>query len=103
MLTHKKKRIDIVVEAPLLGRVIALLDQIGVSGYTVVPALAGRGKDGPWHRDGLVGRAGSMVLIFTIIDESRVDAVVEPLFKLVSRQIGVLTVCDVEVLRSEHF
>jgi PII-like signaling protein len=103
MKTHPKKRIDIMVEEPLMTRILALLDQHGVSGYTVLAALAGRGKDGAWHRDGLVGRAGSIVQISCILDESRVDAVLEPLFKVVSQQIGIVTVCDVAVIRPEHF
>jgi PII-like signaling protein len=103
MKTYAKKRIDIMVEAPLMARVLALLDDRGVSGYTVIPAIAGRGESGSWHRDGLVGRAGAVVLVFCILDASRVDAVLEPLFKLVSRQIGIVTVSDVEVIRPDHF
>ena len=103
MKTHLKKRIDIMVEAPLMQRVLNLLDQQNVSGYTVLPVLAGRGKDGAWHRDGVVGRAGALVMIFCILDEQRVDEVLEPLFKLVSRQIGIVTVSDVQVIRAEHF
>jgi PII-like signaling protein len=103
MKTHLKKRIDIMVEAPLMQRVLNLLDQQNVSGYTVLPVLAGRGKDGAWHRDGVVGRAGALVMIFCILDEQRVDEVLEPLFKLVSRQIGIVTVSDVQVIRAEYF
>jgi PII-like signaling protein len=103
MKTYPKKRIEIMVEAPLLTRAIAVLDELKVSGYTVLPALAGRGKDGSWHRDGLVGRVGSVVQIFCIVDESRVDEILEPLFKLISRQIGIVTVSDVQVIRPEHF
>lgn len=103
MKTHLKKRIDIMVEAPLMQRVLALLDQQGVSGYTVLPVLAGRGKDGAWHRDGVVGRAGALVMIFCILDERRVDEVLDPLFALVSRQIGIVTVSDVHVIRTENF
>jgi PII-like signaling protein len=103
MKTFPKKRIDIMVEAPLMQRVLNLLDQQNVSGYTVLPVLAGRGKDGAWHRDGVVGRAGALVMIFCILDEQRVDEVLEPLFKLVSRQIGVVTVSDVQVIRAEYF
>ena len=103
MKTYPKKRIDIMVEAPLMQRVLTVLDQQGVSGYTVLPVLAGRGKDGAWHRDGVVGRAGALVTIFCILDEARVDEVLQPLFKLVSRQIGIVTVSDVEVIRTEHF
>ena len=103
MQTYAKKRIDIMVEEPLMKRIITLLDQQGVSGYTVLPALAGRGQDGAWHRDGLVGRAGSVVQISCILDEARVDTVLEPLFKVVSRQIGIVTISDVQVIRPEHF
>ncbi len=103
MKTFAKKRIDITVEDPLTKRVIELLDQQEVSGYTVLPALAGRGHDGAWHRDGLVGRAGSVVQIFCILDEGRVDSVLEPLFTLLSRQIGIVTVSDVQVIRPDHF
>ena len=103
MKTFPKKRIDIMVEAPLMKRVIALLDEQAVGGYTVLPVHAGRGKTGAWHRDGMVGRAGALVMIFCIIDESRVDEVLEPLFALVSRQIGIVTVSDVQVIRSGHF
>ncbi|MDX2259938.1 MAG: DUF190 domain-containing protein [Hyphomicrobiaceae bacterium] len=103
METFRKKRIDIMVEAPLMQRVLTLLDEHGVSGYTVLPVLAGRGKDGAWHRDGIVGRAGALVMIFCILDEARVGAVLEPLFALVSRQIGIVTVSDVEVVRGAQF
>jgi PII-like signaling protein len=103
MKTFPKKRIDIMVEAPLMQRVLNLLDQQNVSGYTVLPVLAGRGKDGAWHRDGVVGRAGALVMIFCILDEQRVDEVLEPLFKLVSRQIGIVTISDVQVIRAEYF
>lgn len=103
MQTYPKKRIDIMVEVPLLERVLDLLDQLNVSGYTVVPAIAGRGKSGRWHRDGIISRAGTVVQIFCILDESRVSAVLEPLFKLVSRQIGIVTVSDVQVIRGDHF
>lgn len=91
------------VEAPLMQRVLNLLDQQNVSGYTVLPVLAGRGKDGAWHRDGVVGRAGALVMIFCIVDEQRMDDVLEPLYKLVSRQIGIVTVSDVQVIRAEYF
>lgn len=103
MKTYPKKRIDIMVERPLLERVLALLDQQGVGGYTVLPAMAGRGRDGSWHRDGLVGRAGSVVLVFCILDESRIEHLLQPLFALVERQIGIVTVSDVQVIRPEHF
>jgi PII-like signaling protein len=103
METFPKKRIEIMVETPLMSRVIDILDDLGVSGYTVIPAIAGRGQDGPWHRDGQVGRVGSVVQIVCIVDESKENDVLDPLFRLVSRQIGIVTVSDVRVVRAEYF
>ncbi len=103
MQTFPKKQIEIMIEAPALNRVLEFLDAEGVSGYTVFPAMAGKGRDGAWHRDGLVGRVGSVVKIVCILDENRCDALLEPLFALVKRQIGIVTVSDVAVIRPDHF
>ncbi|MFM1815070.1 MAG: hypothetical protein RLZ98_1765 [Pseudomonadota bacterium] len=103
MRTYPKKRIDIMVEAPLMNRVISILEQNGAGGYTVMPAIAGKGKDGSWHRDGLVGRVGAVVQVFCIIDESELDDILTPLFSLVSQQIGIVTISDVQVIRPDHF
>ncbi len=103
MQTYRKKRIEIMVEAPLMDRVIDILEDQAVSGYTVLPAIAGRGKSGRWHRDGLVGRVGSVVQVVCVVDEGRVDDILQPVFKLVSRQIGIVTLLDVEVIRGDQF
>jgi PII-like signaling protein len=103
MQMHPKQRIEITVEAPVLGRLLDLLDRLAVTGYTVLPALAGRGREGTWRRSGLVSEAGRMVVVVCILDEARVDEVLDPIFGLVSRQIGIVTLSDVEVVRQERF
>jgi PII-like signaling protein len=103
MHIHPKKRLEIVLEAPVLNRMLALLDRLAVTGYTVMPALAGRGQGGSWSRDGLVGEAGRMVVVFCIIDAARVDPVLDAVFAMVERQIGIVSVSDVGVVRPTHF
>lgn len=103
MQMHRKKRLEIVIEAPIVDRLVALLDKAGVTGYTVTPALAGRGHDGSWRHDGQVTATGQMHVVVSIIDPGRVDEVVAQVYPLVSRQIGILAVSDVEVVRKEHF
>ena len=41
--------------------------------------------------------------VFCIVDETRVDAVLEPLFKMVSHQIGIVTISDIQVIRRDQF
>lgn len=103
MQTYPKKRIELVIETPLLRRVTERLDQAGVSGYTVHPIIAGRGPSGDWTADSLIGDAGHMVSVVCIVDPGRVDALLEQLFAIVRRQIGFVTVSDVSVVRAERF
>lgn len=103
MKTHLKKRIEIVVEAPALRRLLKALDQAEVTGYTVTPALAGRGQGGSWSGEGLAGEAGRMVVVACITDAARVDAVLEASYAILSRQIGIVSIADVEVIRADHF
>jgi nitrogen regulatory protein PII len=103
MQMHRKKRLEIVIEAPIVDRLVALLDKAGVTGYTVTPALAGRGREGKWRREGQVTATGQMHVIMSIIDPGRVDEVVEQVYPLVSRHIGILSVADVDVIRKDYF
>lgn len=104
MQTHPKKRVEIIVEAPALNRVLRFLEEHHVSGYTVIPALAGCGDSGRiWSREGQVGNAGRMVAILMIIDEARLAPLFDRLYAMVSRQIGVISVSDCAVVRDERF
>ena len=103
MKTYPKKRIAIVIEQPALNRVLDKLDSLAVSGYTVYPVIAGRGREGSWRADGMVSDFGRMVSVVCVCDPSKVEAIVEPIFQIVSRQVGIITIQDCEVIRSEHF
>lgn len=103
MQTYLKKRIDLIIEMPLLRRVTERFDKAGVSGYSVLPVIAGRGNSGPWTADGQVSGYGQMAAVVCIVDAARVDAVLEEVFAVVKRQIGFVTVSDVAVIRPERF
>jgi nitrogen regulatory protein PII len=103
MQTFPKKRIEIVVEAPLLRRITAKLDETGVTGWSVVPILAGHGRDGDWSAAGQISAAAQMVMLISIVDAGRLDAVLDGVFAVVSHQIGFVTVSDVAVVRPERF
>lgn len=103
METFAKKKLEIIVEQPVLGRVLDLLDQLAVTGYTVVPAMAGRGREGSWRDEGAITDTGQMVVVMCLLDESRIQAVLEPVYKVVRRQIGIVAISDVQVIRRDHF
>jgi len=103
MQTHKAKQVVITIEAPMQRRLRAALEQADVTGYSVLPVIGGSGRSGSWSAEGQVGLAGGMVQVSCIIRPDRLDALLESVFAVVERHIGVVTVTDCEVLRAERF
>ena len=101
--TFKKKRLSIIIEAPFLHRLLGILDDLDVPGYTAIPALAGRGAGGPWRADSLSSDAGRMVQVVIVLDESKVPDVLRAVRGVLQRQMGIVSMMDVEVLRPELF
>jgi nitrogen regulatory protein PII len=100
---HVKKRIDIIVETPLLRSIIGRLDQAGVTGYSVLPILEGRGMVNTWSAEGQISDTTTMVDLFCIVDAAQVDAIIGAIIGPVRAHIGFLTVSDVSVVRPERF
>jgi nitrogen regulatory protein PII len=102
MQTHDAKRVEIIIEAPMEGRLTDALMRAGVTGFTVLPVLGGSGRSGQWSREGQVGRSG-MVAVVCLIRPERLDALLDAAFAVVERHIGVVSVSDAQVLRAERF
>jgi len=102
MELFRKKRIEIVVEAPLQGRVATLIEQAGATGYTVLPALAGLGRGGPWREGEIIGTQ-HMVVVMTIVAPDIADKVLDALKPMLGRYTAILAVSDVDVVRTELF
>ena len=103
MQTHDAKRVAIIIETPMKRRLVAAIEEAGVTGYSILPVEGGSGRSGPWSRESQVGRAGGMSQVICIIRPDRLDALLEGIFSVVERHIGVVTVSDVQVLRAELF
>ena len=103
MQTHEAKRVAIIIEAPMQSRLTQAMERAGVTGYSILPVLGGSGRSGAWSREGQVGRAGGMVQVVCIIRPERLDPLLEEIFKVVERHIGVVAVSNCEVLRAERF
>lgn len=102
--TFPKKRLSIIIETPFLSRLEKILQEDAkVGAYTVFPAMAGAGRSGCWSRDTQSSDAGTMVQVVVVLDESHLPAVLRPVREVLDKQIGILTLTDVEVLRPELF
>ena len=87
----------------MASRLRAAIEEVGVTGYSVLPVLGGSGRSGSWNRDDSVTRGAGMVQVVCIIRADRLDAMLEAAFAIVEEHIGVVTVSDCEVLRAERF
>ena len=85
------------------SRIVERLDQANVSGYSIMPIIAGRGHENSWNADGQVSNANQMVAIVCITDASKIDSLMDSVFSLISDQIGFVTISDVSVVRPERF
>ncbi len=103
MQTHKAKRVAIIIENMMQSRLTDVMEQAGVTGYSILPVMGGSGRSGRWNRDDQVSRAGGMVQVVCIVRPERVDSLLEAVFSVVERHFGVVSVSDCEVLRAERF
>jgi PII-like signaling protein len=102
MQLHTRKKLEIAIAAAYVSRVGEMLDRNGVSGFTVLPAVMGRGSSGDWREDSLSG-ADQHVVIMAIMKPETADALLADLQKLFQTYRGIATVTDVQVMRAERF
>jgi PII-like signaling protein len=103
MKLHDAKRVAIIIEAPMQERLTNAMEKAGVTGYSVLPVLAGSGQSGKWSADDRIGKAGGLVQVICIVRPEAIDRLIEYAFPLVERHIGIITVADCQVLRPERF
>lgn len=103
MQMHQAKRVEITIEAVMQSRLTDALNEVEVTGYTILPVLGGSGRSGQWDRSGQVSRASGMVQVICIIRPERLDGLLEAAFSVVEKHIGIISVTDCHVLRAERF
>ncbi len=100
---HTRHRIELIIERMAYNRACRILEASGMTGYTVLPAMAGYGNGNRWQRDTDISASRDMVAIISIGDEERVRSSLEQISGLLGAHIGVVTVTQVEVLRPDRF
>lgn len=99
----EKKRLELIIEKPALTRACRILEEAGVTGYTVFSAVAGYGAGMRWQRGTDLSASRDMVMILSVIDHDIVEKAIANLENLIGSHIGLLSLSDVTVLRDEKF
>ncbi len=99
---HQRKRIEIVVERVRAEEVTTLLDRLGATGWTILPVLAGRGRQGVRQGGDLSGVLDNVVVV-CIASEAVTAKVVEAREELLGARPAIVSITECTVLRAEHF
>lgn len=96
-----RKRIEILVDSPLVRRVTAAFDAAGITGWSVLPVTSGSGRDGRWREELVTGADKSLIL--TIASSEKAGVLAETLAPILTSHGLLLTMWDVEVIRGDRF
>lgn len=99
----EKKRLELIIEKMALKRACRVLDDAGVKGYTIVPAIAGRGTNTKWNADTDFSDSSEMVVIIAIGHDDLISLALEKLDNVLNTHIGVVNVSTTWVRRGERF
>lgn len=99
--TFKRKRIDILVDAPLCDWLVGQAAEAGIAHHSLLPVHSGKGRGGAWQDDGYGAVAKRMFVAVT--NKAKVGDLLERIAGHIERYGLVITVYDVEVVRGERF
>ena len=99
--TVVRKRIEILTDVALVRRVTDVIDRAGITGWTVTPVQSGKGRDGRWREERVMGT--DKCLILTIASSDKAMAFAEDLSPILTSHGLLLSMWDVEVIRGERF
>jgi hypothetical protein len=97
-----RRRIEVLVDAPLMRRVLAAAATAGVTGYTLLPTLGGAGESGSWSDDQVSG-AESKIMFLTVTSEQKAEALINALTPLLESHGLILMTSVVDVVRGGKF
>ena len=102
MQLYKKKKIEIVVEAARVQKILAMLEAEGAKGYTIIPQVSGKGHRGI-RDEAHVSDVFRNVLIIVIAAEDVAERIIQNAQPLLENYAGIIYVTDIQVVRDEHF
>ena len=100
--TVPRKRIEILVDTPLVPRVVTLLKAVDISGWSLIHVDSGGGRTGEWQQDDVTG-ASTKTIVLAIASDIKTDELIDAIAPLLDSYGMLLTVGDVQVVRGERF
>lgn len=96
-----RKRIEILTDKALVKRVTSAIDKVGITGWTVTPVESGKGREGRWREERVMGT--DKVLVLTIAPEDKAMQLAEDIAPILTSHGLLFSMWDVQVIRGERF
>ena len=96
-----RKRIEILTDKALVKRVTEAIDAAEITGWTITPVESGKGRDGHWREERVMGT--DKVFVLTVAPEDKAMKLAESLAPILTSHSLLLTMWDVQVIRGERF
>ena len=96
-----RKRIEIITDLEFADWLADEAEAVGITHFTIVPTLAGKGNHGRWRNDG-VGSQGKCLFI-SVTSAERTAALIDRIGPMLSDYRIVMDIADVQVLRGDRF
>lgn len=100
--TVQRRRIEVLVDAPLVQRIADAAGDVGITGYTLLPTLGGSGHRGRWSDDQVTG-AEAKVMLIAVTSEEKAAAFTDALAPLLDSHGLLLMTSVVDVVRGGKF
>ena len=97
------KKLEIILEGEHLGFATDLLDRAGVSGYTIVNNLSGKGNQGYHEGHIMFNEEDVLDMIIVAVPDDLVPVILEGLAPFYEEHSGVVFISDIQVTRPVKF
>lgn len=98
----KRRRIEVLVDRPLVPLIMEAAKTAGIAGYSLVPVLGGAGLSGTWSDDEISGAQAKLIFL-TVASQDRTDRLVDLLSPLLDSHGLILIIGTVDVIRGARY
>ncbi|MFM2409983.1 MAG: hypothetical protein RL481_811 [Pseudomonadota bacterium] len=100
--TVARKRIEILVDTPLVPRIVRHARDVDISGWSLIHVDSGGGRDGAWQHDDVTAAAAKTIVLM-IASAEKAQALTDALAPFLDSYRLLLTIGDVQVVRGDRF
>lgn len=97
------KKLEIILEGAHQEFATDLLDRAGVSGYTIINNLSGKGRHGFHEGHLMFNEEAVLIMIIVAVPEELVKPILEGYAPFFSEHTGVVFISDIQVTRLVKF